>query len=454
VKVIIYGLIALVVVARLIQRSRKRAKEGKTQAAETPTAPPASKWIFGGGPPWVRNDVLLVAMREIQARTRSKIFRIGTLVILVGVSAGVVLPVLLASSSSSSSSNMNVGVVGTVSGPLREAIKLAGESDGTGVNVHSEPSLTRADRALRAGTLDVVLNPSGTIEVAQPVSENEDSNQTALAQSLAQVLGIQNGLQRAGLSASKAVESIATPPLAIHSLALVSHTKGTPHSTDHAAALYGIILIYVLLTQYGTWILIGVVEEKSSRVVEVLLSSVGPTRLLVGKVLGIGAVALTQGLLIIGVVLIDSAAVGSNLLKGSGPLEMLTILFWLLMGYFFNCWVYAAVGSLAERQENIQTMAFPLQLPVLLGYIVSLVSLSATHVSLFEKVLAYLPPTAPFAMSVLVAVGDATWWEFVLSALISLVFTFGVIKVASTVYGRALLRTGRRVKLREVLASG
>jgi ABC-2 type transport system permease protein len=211
------------------------------------------------------------------------------------------------------------------------------------------------------------------------------------------------------------------------------------------------VLLFFMLTQYCTWILIGVMQEKSSRVVEVLLAVVRPIQLLGGKVLGIGAVALGQAALIVAFALAVGAAVGSNLLHGAAPLALLSELLWLVLGYGFYCWVYAAAGSTAERQDQVQTLALPLSLPILFGYIYSISVVSSGSASAFFKVLAFLPPTAPFCMSALVGLGQVTWWQFVLSALISLAATAGMALFAARIYRRAVLRTGGRVPLRELL---
>jgi ABC-2 type transport system permease protein len=124
----------------------------------------------------------------------------------------------------------------------------------------------------------------------------------------------------------------------------------------------------------------------------------------------------------------------------------------LVLGYAFYCWVYAAAGSLVERQDQVQSLAFPLSLPIVFGYIIALTTAGSGSASEFFKVLAYLPPTAPFAMPVLVGFGTVTWWEFAASAAISIVCTIGMARLATAVYRRAILRTGRRVHLRELLS--
>ncbi len=206
----------------------------------------------------------------------------------------------------------------------------------------------------------------------------------------------------------------------------------------------------MLLTQYCTWILIGVMQEKSSRVVEVLLAAVRPIQLLGGKVLGIGLVALSQAAVVVGFALLVAKAVGSDILMGSEPTALLAELVWFVLGYAFYCWVYAAAGSMAERQDQVQTLAFPLSIPILIGYIFSITVVSSSNASLLFKVLAYFPPTAPFAMSALVAINEVAWWQFLASVLITLATTAGVAVFAARIYSRAVLRTGGRVRLKQL----
>ena len=105
---------------------------------------------------------------------------------------------------------------------------------------------------------------------------------------------------------------------------------------------------------------------------------------------------------------------------------------------------------MAERQDQVQTLAVPLSIPALVGYVASITAVSSGHASVFVTVLAYLPPTAPFAMPVLVGLGAVTWWQFVVSVAITVASTVAVARVAAAVYRRAILRTGRRVRLRDV----
>jgi ABC-2 type transport system permease protein len=212
----------------------------------------------------------------------------------------------------------------------------------------------------------------------------------------------------------------------------------------------GVVLIFLMLTQYNTWILMGVMQEKASRVVEVLLAAVRPIQLLGGKVLGIGLVAMGQAALIVAFAFVVGKAVGSDLLKGTGGLLLLADLLWLVLGYAFYSWLYAAAGSTAERQDQVQTLALPLSLPILIAYIYSITVASSGNPSTLFKALAYFPPTAPFAMPVLVSLNAVAWWQFLISVVLSIVGTALMAWFAAGIYRRAVLRSGQRVSLREL----
>jgi ABC-2 type transport system permease protein len=284
------------------------------------------------------------------------------------------------------------------------------------------------------------------LEVDRAVGSTDTSSTAQLARAASRILGMDAAFSAAGLSAVQAAQVANPKPLPVTSLRPA--TKGAPKATSEI----GLILVFVMLTQYNAWTLTGVMEEKSSRVVEVLLAAVRPIELLAGKVLGIGLVALAQAALIVAFTIALAKAVGSDLLHGTVPVVLVSTLVWLVLGYAFYCWVYAAAGSMAERQDQAQSLAFPLSLPIIFGYIMALsVAGSGSPSTLFE-VLAYLPPTAPFAVPVLVSLGRITVWGFAASAVISVVGTIGVARLATSIYRRAILRTGRRVRLRDVVS--
>jgi ABC-2 type transport system permease protein len=449
VKVLITLLVAALLVARIAFFVIRRRRRAERKATTVDPSLPATRTPRRAHPQTRRiesafGDVGLVAGREIRERVRGRIFRIGTVVMLVGVGAAIVIPTI---HSSGGPTTQRVGVVGGLSSDGRQVVTASARANDDKVILVNVGSTSQAKADLRTGRVDLVVVHSDRILLDQPLAAKNSSADSGLVAQLAQYLGVLRTYRQAGLTASQVEQINKYKPVAVSSL--VSGSEGTTGTTG--TSVIGIVLLFFMLTQYCTWILIGVMQEKSSRVVEVLLAVVRPIQLLGGKVLGIGAVALGQATLIVGFALAIGAAVGSNLLHGTAPIALLSELLWLVLGYGFYCWVYAAAGSTAERQDQVQTLALPLSLPILFGYIYSISVVSSGSASVLFKVLAYLPPTAPFCMSALVGLGQVTWWQFVISALISVGATVGMALFAARIYRRAVLRTGARVRLRELL---
>jgi len=382
----------------------------------------------------------LVAAREIRERVRGRPFRIGTAFILVAVAAAIVIPVL----NRSSSAPEQVGVVGASPHQLGALVVATARAAGITVHVVTEPSASAARRALSAGHLDVVMLGDRAV-VVSTLDPTGASTSTQLATALAESLGVRAAYRAADLTPSQIAQLAGARPVPVLSLATTTAHRNV------GTSIFGVILVFLMLQQYNTWILLGVMEEKSSRVVEVLLATVRPMQLLAGKVLGIGLVAMGQASVIVAFALCLGAAVGSNLLHGSAPTEVASALLWLVLGYAFYCWAYAAAASLAERQDQIQSVALPLSIPIVFGYVMALTAAVSGNASTLFKVLAYLPPTAPFAMPVLVGLGQVTVWGFCASVAISIVCTVGIARLAAVIYRRAILRTGAKVRLRDVL---
>jgi len=381
--------------------------------------------------------------REIRQRIRGRIFRAGTVLILIVVAAAIVIPTL----NRGTPHPQQVGVVGALPASLHAAVVSSGTSVGTAVHVVHEADVQAAERDLQAGRINLAIENRRLVVVNKAIGPTDGSTTAQLVRAVARNLGVIEAVESAHLSARQASELAGAKALPVSSLR--PGTAGRPARSSSPVTL---ILVFLMLTQYCTWTLIGVMEEKASRVVEVLLAAVRPIQLLSGKVLGIGVVALTQAAVIVVFALGLARAVSAHLPQGTTPLVLVSTLVWLVLGYAFYCWVYAAAGSMAERQDQIQSLALPLSLPIVFGYIMALTTVASGHASAFFNVLAYLPPTAPFAMPVLVGLGTVTWWEFAASAAVSIVGTVGVARLATSIYRAAILRTGRTVHLREVFA--
>jgi ABC-2 type transport system permease protein len=421
--------LGLVAIAALRIRGRRRRR------AAGPNRAPVNLGPFSG-------DVALVAAREVRERIRGKVFRVGTLLILAVVAASIVIPTL----SRGAPAPERVGVVGSLSAHLRATVQASARSVGTTATFVPEHDVEAARDDLGARRIDLALIDGEELLVEKSIGATDTSTTAQFVRAASKGLGAANAIEAAHLSQAQASALVSAKALPIKSV-----QAGSARGAANATSIIGLILIFVMLTQYNTWILIGVMEEKASRVIEVLLAALRPIQLLAGKVIGIGLVAFGQATLIVAFALLLAKAVGSDLLHGTAPLVLVSTLIWLILGYAFYCWVFAAAGSLAERQDQVQSLAFPLSLPIIFGYVMALVAASSANPSPFFTFLAYFPPTAPLAMPVLVGLGAVTWWGFLGSAMITILCTVGMARLAANIYRRAILRTGGRVRLRDVL---
>jgi ABC-2 type transport system permease protein len=383
----------------------------------------------------------LVTRREINDRARAKSFWVASIVLLVGVAAGALIPALVQGGQSSSP----IGIVGGPVSALTQTVREAGRASGTKVQVIVLPSVAVAKTELRAGKIDAVLVGDSQVLVKQQFNLGSPSGGT-VAQALAQLGGLQKLFTL--LPPADAAR------IAAHGIALPIHGLVPPPTRGLAARITGLsvaILIYIIIIIYGIRITIGVCEEKGTRVVEVLLTTLRPVQLLVGKVLGMGLLTLGQIAAMVAVYLGIGYAAGSHVVTGTATGVVLVAGLWLVLGYAFYCTGFAAAGALITRQSDAYNAAFPLQLPLILAYVLTYTVIYAPNVNAFYHVLAFIPFTAPVAMPVLVAVGAAPAWQVAVSAAITIAGTVWMARLAGTIYSRAILRTGIRLKARQVL---
>jgi ABC-2 type transport system permease protein len=434
---VIIALTVILVLRRYRGAGRPRARTAApVNATGTSTLPELRLLPLPG-------DIGLVAARELRERARSRAFRTGTVLLLAGVAAALVVPALLGGKQST----QRVGVVGPLSAGVRAAVTADGAAAGTAVSLVAEPGAAAASADLRAGRISVAIVDGREVLTDKALTVSDTSPAAQLARAAARSAGTGAALQAAGLTPAQAAVVAGARPAAMSSL-----QPAGPGAGARNTSLVGLLLLFFMLTQYNAWTLTGVLEEKSSRVVEVLLAAVSPARLLAGKVLGIGLAAFVQAGVTVGVAVGLARAAHSDVLTGLAPLTVAATVSWLILGYAFYSWVYAAAGSTADRQEQAQSLLLPLGLPVIFGYVVSLAAATSGNPSLLVHVLAYLPPTAPLAMPVLVSLGAVTWWQFTLSAVASIACTVAVARVAIGVYRASILRTGRRAALRELFS--
>jgi ABC-2 type transport system permease protein len=225
---------------------------------------------------------------------------------------------------------------------------------------------------------------------------------------------------------------------------------GDPTGERTGVAVIGIIVLYTLLILISQFVAQGVVEEKSTRVVELLLSTMKPWQLLAGKVIGLGLLGLAQ-IVAIAVVGVTGALV-FDLVSLPGQLigTVLSVVAWFVLGYAFFASLFAAAASLVSRQEDLAGVITPMSMVLVVGFFVALQAASDPAGSL-ARITSFVPGLSPLVMPVRVAAGGAAWWEVVVAVVLMLLATALVVRLGGRIYAGALLRTSGKTKLREAL---
>jgi ABC-2 type transport system permease protein len=383
-----------------------------------------------------RNRWWLVARREWDQRVRSRAFLISTAISVAIVVAIVLVPDLLGAGKAPT---RTVGLVGQTSAELPSLLQASGRQLGFTVKTTTFPSQAAGRAALQAGDVSVLL-----VDEKQLVWKTESDLQLRgiIASSLA-YLHTQRAITDLGLTPQQA-QSLSPPGLASSSL--------EPMTKELAArqvlATITVIVLFMAIAFYGGFVLSGIVEEKSSRVVEVLLSRLRPAELLLGKILGIGLVGLAQFALLSAAALMALASMGNSLAPGTSPGTIAWAVIWFILGYSFYSVLYATVGSTVSRQEDTQAVQVPVTVVLVVGYIFSLQTAASpdTTLAVFASL---FPPTAPMVMTVRMANGGVPWWQVALAIALLVASVYGLVRLAARIYTGAALRIGPRVRLRD-----
>lgn len=349
----------------------------------------------------------LVAEREITTRLRSKAFLISTGLILFLVLASVLFSGFMANSGGFGDET-KVAAVGASAEGLSSA----------GMDVTKVDDRAAAEELVRSGDVDAAVVPGGDTPVDLTVLAL-DSAPTDVVQTL---------------SAAPTVE-------------LLEPTTTNPFLAYIIAIGFGIVFMMSAVT-FGTTIAQSVVEEKQTRIVEILLATVSARTMLAGKILGNSILALSQVVAIAALASVGMLATGQDLLLG----ELGTSLIWFAIlfafGFVLLAGLYAALAALVSRQEDIGSVTSPVMMLVMLPYIAVIIFNNNPQAL---AIMSYIPFSAPVGMPMRMYLGTAEWWEPIVSLGILIVSIAIVLWIGSRIYSNSILRTGTRVKLADAI---
>jgi ABC-2 type transport system permease protein len=351
------------------------------------------------------DSVSLIAGREITMRLRSKAFVISTGVLMLAVLASVVL--------------------GSIFGAQTETTKVAVVGGATAVVEDSDAleAVPAADEAaaeqlLRDGEVDAIVAPAAS----EPL-----------------------GIIVTGLDSTpdSVVRALSVRP----TVELLEPAAVDPTLAYLVAFGFGIVFFMSALT-FGTTIAQSVVEEKQTRVVEILLSTVTARALLTGKVIGNSVLAFGQILAIAALALLGLMLTGQRVLLGGLGTSVIWFIVFFAIGFVMLAALFAATAAMVSRAEDIGSVTTPVTMLVMIPYLlVIFFNDNATVLA----IMSYVPFSAPVGMPMRVFLGTAEWWEPFVSLAILLATTALAVLVGERIYRNSLLKTGARVPLGEAL---
>jgi ABC-2 type transport system permease protein len=382
-----------------------------------------------------------VARREVVERSRSRVLQVSLVVLLIVAVGGAVAAARLTGGTPTD----KIGLVGPRSVALKRAIQLEAKAAGRHVQLYELSTQATAARDVRNGTFGVALVDGSRMLV-------KSSRSLAAVREVRNAIGVQavfDRLRASGLSQAQALSALSPP--AVQVVALEVNTRNT--AGNRALVAIGVISLFALLMFFGQAVAQGVTEEKSSRVVELLLTTVSPRRLLMGKVLGIGALGLAL------VLLPGAAALGAGSLAGGAGLPSATpkaialVALWFVLGYFLFSVAYAAVGAMVSRQEDLTTAQVPIYIVAMAGFLVADIAANTNPDGTVAQVAGFVPPFSAMVVPVRMVVGRMGWIALTAAVALDVIATAGLIVLAAGIYERSILHTGARVKFRRVLTA-
>lgn len=425
-------------------------------------------------------NAAIIARREYLERIRSRLYRLSTL-ILMALAVGVALtPIMLRYFERQRVDRIEVladderlatGTIATANGIMNiPPPGVAAKDYAAPYVIERAVDRQRAMDDLASGRADAILEvrrlANGQLDVTYRTNGPADSVKSQLAGFTALSVAILDWTS--SLPPGSQLGTFQTPTFDTVALqGPVENGRAVDQLQVASRGFLGtvfVILMFITILIYGMWVATGVAAEKSSRVMELMISAASPRQLLIGKVVGIGGAGLTQYLavalpviLVLGLQDQIARAVlgpgGAGLPTGGLTIGLLAAYgVFFLLGFTLFALIYAAVGSFVSRPDDLQTLSLPLSLIAMAGYLSALLVLLGSR-GIFARVPSFLPPLSPFTMLARLMVSNVQPWEVLLSVAI-LVATIVLVAVATVrIYATGVLLYGQRPGIRAFIAA-
>jgi len=461
--------------------------ERETPAHELPEQEYTSVAVSSGGTATLHTwrNIRLIIGREYKNRVAQRSFIIGTIVILILVIIASFVPTIFQVISTRTSSQTKIAIVnnaGSIAG-LQGAIltkyidtNLNGASPTQSSNAKPPFAISSTDsnsipdqqQQVKNGHLDVllVIDRSANIHFTYYTSSSSTNDATqAQIQAVAGQLTTLDKASRLGLTPTQTSNLFAQPTFTVINTKQKQDTRSIGDIVaSYIIAYAGIILIFMSVFLYGMGVAMGVAEEKGSRIMELLVNAATPFQLMVGKIIGIGAAGLTQmaSFVIVGIIMLllqnpikaallgdNSGAFSLNITSTSITLLVLLLVYFIL-GFLLYATLFAAMGALVKRQDEVQNAVQPITWLFMVGYIVSFVGLS-NPTAAWIKVISYIPFWTPTTMLMRIGAGSVEGWEIALTIGLMIVAIFVCAIISARIYRFGVLMYGQKPGLGQLI---
>lgn len=347
---------------------------------------------------------------------------------------------------------------------LQAVLDASGASDATAYEVIEVTDAEVGRAQVRDGGLDGLLTVTraddGELIFEAYTSASALSVELQTVRAAATQLTIADRLDRAGVDPEQAGQIFA--PTAFTIDPVDPNAVSDPFSGPSGPVAYVlVILTFMAIVTYGTWVATSVAEEKSSRVMELLITAASPRQLMAGKILGTGAAGLTQYLAILVAVLVGLLIQGfvaksllgdggANITEGVDFTVLIPFTLLFVPGFLLYCTLYAGFGSMASRQEDVTQVTSPMLFVAMGGYFASFVAL-ATPAADWAKLLSLIPFFSPYLLPARYAMtGNVAAWEWVVAGVLMIGFLLGALWLAARIYSAGVLLYGQRSNFRSI----
>ncbi|MEV8409148.1 ABC transporter permease [Streptomyces niveus] len=393
-----------------------------------------------------RRAVGLVAGREINSRMRTKSFVLSTLGLVVAL--GVYTLIILFSKEGPTKVGIDrdaaalrpmlTAVADRATDVDFEFVTIDGEGEGD--------SGDRAEKLLRDGDVAAVIS-GDTAGPTMTVERETDPDLLAVVNAAVAEERTTRELEREGVDPVDFAQRVASS---------ATQTRALEPSGNSAAEQFALILsstglLYFFFIVYGIMLAQGVVEEKTSRVVELLLSSIRPWQLLAGKLIGVAVVGVTQLVLLGGAAVVLAEGTGAISLPTAVAGTLVTMGVWFLLGFFLFAAMLAAAAARVSRQEDLQAVVQPVMVLITTPFVLGIALLSKNAHDPVIEWLSLVPPLSPILMPARMLLGIAPAWQVAVSLVLAVAALAGLTRIAGRMYANSVLRSGSRVPLVESL---